>query len=117
MRTLAYVRDTQSEQRNAPTGIKSKTFAAKAMWVDDLLCSSSETEFKKVVDQLKENGVDIDKQSPVQKFVGLDFHITYLRHNKQDGKPVLISDNINRLYEYKDGEMTTPRVEFHDEKE
>ena len=107
-----YVRDTLSEQRKAPPDIKSKTFAAAAMWVDDLLCLSSEEEFKKVVNQLKENGVDIDKQSPVQKYVGLDFHITYLRHNKQDEKPVLIADNINRLYEYKDGEMTTPRVEF-----
>ena len=100
-----YVRDTQSEQRKAPSppDIKSKTFAAAAMWVGDLLCLTSETEFEKVVDRLKENGVDIDKQLPVQKYTGLNFHIMYLRHNKQDEQPVLVSDNINRLYEYKDG--------------
>ena len=108
-----YVRDYLSTQRKAPPDINSKTFAAAALWVDDLLVLSSKEQFATIVEELKGKGIDIDKQSPVQKYVGLDFHITHLRHNKQDVRPVLLSDNINSLHDYGDRKrMTVPRVEL-----
>jgi hypothetical protein len=83
-----YQRDRLSEQNGQRPDIKSKSFVAAALWVDDSLVLTSADEFKRVVGELREKGIDIDKHGEAKKFVGIDFLIRHVRLNKQDAYKV-----------------------------
>ena len=79
--------------------INDPDYALLGTWVDDFIILSSAREFQRIVEDLKGQGIDIDKASQAETFVGVDINIRALRVKTRNNKPVdvVTVDNINEF--------------------
>ena len=110
-----WVRDAKAAAKGERPNINNPDYALLGTWVDDSIILSSEREFQRIVEDLKGQGIDIDKASQAEKFVGVDINIRALRVETRNNRPVEVVtvDNINQLRSYAEDErMVRPRVEL-----
>ena len=92
-----WVRDAMAVAKEERPNSNNPDYALLGTWVDDSIILSSEREFQRIVEDLTEQGIDIEKASQAEKFVGVDINIRALRVETRNNKPidVVTVDNIN----------------------